>query len=116
MNEPGNDLQTDLRSPEDAETVESLRRQINLLFGGLIITSFTLTAYLGLEARRASADLVAIQQNADQVARISQQEGQAMQSDFVKLSEFARTHPDFQKQIFAKYKFNTNSAPAPAKK
>ena len=113
MNEPGNEPQNPSRPVDSADTVESLRRQMNLLFGGLIITSFTATIYLGLEARRVTLDLPIAQQRASEITKLSQQDAGSMQPIVVKLSEFARAHPDFQKQIFFKYRFNTN-APAPA--
>ena len=96
--------------------IEGLRRQVNLLFGGLIITSFTVTAYLCLEAKRVTLDLPAAQQRAAEITKLSQQDAASMQPIVVKLSEFARTHPDFQKQIFFKYKFNLNPPAAPDKK
>lgn len=116
MNEPGTDLSNASLPLDNGDAVENLRRQVNLLFGGLMITSFTLTAYLGLQARRASSDLMALAKPAEETARISQQEAQSMQGIVVKLEEFARTHPDFQKQVLSHYRFNTNSAAMPAKK
>jgi hypothetical protein len=116
MNEPGTNL-PDASAPFDnGYTVESLRRQMNLLFAGLIITSFTVTAFLGLQARRAASDLMVITQRADEMAAISLQEAQTMQAAFGKLEEFARTHPDFQKQILSRYSFKINPGATPAKK
>jgi hypothetical protein len=116
MNEPGNEPQNTPRAVEPEDTVESLRRQVNLLFGGLIITSFTLTLFLGLQARRASMDLMSVQAHAAEQFRQNQQDAAAIQSVFGKLTDFARTHPDFQKQILSRYRFNTNAPAAPAKK
>ena len=116
MNEPGIDPQIPSGPVESQDTVESLRRQMNLLFGALIVTSFTLTVYLALQARRASMDLLVIEPRAAEAMKASQQDAASMQAVFVKLSDFARTHPDFQKQIFSKYKFNTNAVTPPAKK
>ena len=99
------------------EQVESLRYQMNLLFGGLLVLSFTLTAYLGLQARRASLDLIALQGPAAESMKLAQQDDLAVETAFGKLKEFARTHPDFDKVVLSKYHLNTNSAPAtPAKK
>jgi hypothetical protein len=116
MDTPENDLSNAARPMDNVDAIESLRRQVNLLLGGLIITSFTVTAFLGLQARRASADLMALAQPAQETARVSQQEGQSMQAFVLQLEEFARSHPDFQKQVLAHYRFNTNPPAAPAKK
>lgn len=116
MNEPEKDLQPIPRSVDNEEKTETLRRQINLLFGGLIITSFTVTAYLGLQARRSSMDLLAVKPRAVESLRVAQQEELSAQSIFAKLTDFARTHPDFQKQVFAKYRINSNAPPAAVKK
>lgn len=116
MNEPGNEFPNDPRPLDNGDTVESLRRQMNLLFGVLMVLSFTVTIYLGLEARRASLELVATQQRAAELKRHYQQDDASLQAIFMKLSDFGRTHPDFEKQVFAKYKFNTNAPAVPAKK
>jgi hypothetical protein len=109
MNEPENNLQNTSRSVDSDEKYESLSRQVNLLFGALIVTSFTLTAYLGLQMRRASVELIAIQPRADEATKLIQQDDANAQSAFSKLEEFGRTHPDFQAKILSKYKVNTNA-------
>ena len=117
MNEPEITPQKTPRSADANEVHESLSRQINLLFAALIISSFTLTAYLGLEARRAWMDYNATKPQVDAALRAFQQDSASVQSALTKLQEFARTHPDFQKQILAKYKINgatPTPTPAPA--
>jgi hypothetical protein len=120
MNEPAN-TPPDFTGDND-EKVESLRYQMNLLFGCLLIASFTLTAYLGVQARRASMDLIALKGPADQSMQLVQQDNAAVEVTFTKLVEFARAHPDFQKVVLSKYRLNTNTPPAapaaaaPAKK
>jgi hypothetical protein len=109
MNEPENNLPAASRSVAGDENYENLRRQINLLFGALIVTSFTLTAYLGLQARRASVELLAIQPRADEATRLLQQDDASAKAAFSKLEDFGRTHPDFQARILSKYKVNTNA-------
>jgi len=102
---------------ENVENVDNLRNQMNLLFGCLLIASVTLTAYLGLQARRASLDLVSLQGPASESMRLDMQDNEGMQAVFGKLTEFGRTHPDFQKVVLSKYRFTTNGVPAaPAKK
>lgn len=114
MNEPEMNLNPGAARSTDSDEVESLRRQVALLFGALVISSFTLTAFLGLQARRASVELVATQPRAEEAFKLVQQDNAAMQMAFSKLTEFARTHPDFQKQILSKYKVNSNAAPPTA--
>jgi len=109
MNESEMNPQNAPGSADTFETGEDLRRQLNLLFGALVIMSFTVTAYLGLQARRASMDYLAAKPRADEAVRIFKQDNVAVEAAFSKLTEFGRTHPDFQKQILAKYKL-----PAPA--
>ncbi|HEY2081731.1 MAG TPA: hypothetical protein VGI88_03020 [Verrucomicrobiae bacterium] len=115
MNEPENNLQNPPRSM-DSETCESLRRQINLLFGALVVTSFTLTAFLGVQARRSSLEYLVIQPRAAEADKLLQQDNAAVQSTYSKLAEFGRTHPDFQAKVLAKYKINTNVPAATPKK
>ena len=65
MDQPENDLQKMPQSADLREECDDLRRQVNLLFSGLIVASFTLTLYLGLQAKRAAAELKNIQPRAD---------------------------------------------------
>jgi hypothetical protein len=116
MNEPENNLPIAPRSEDGDEKCESLRRQINLLFGALIVTSFTLTAYLGLEARRSSMDYLIVKPRTEDAIKMVQQDDATMQSVFGKLEEFGRTHPDFQAKILSKYKINTNTPAGASKK
>jgi hypothetical protein len=113
MNEPENNLTP--RSM-DGETSADLRRQINVLLGALVITSFTLTAFLGLEARRASAEFMAIKPRAEEAEKAIAQDNANVQTVFSKLQEFGRTHPDFQSKILSKYKLNSNAAKEAPKK
>ena len=106
MNEPEINLPTTPRSFDDLDTIESLRRQVNLLLGTLIVLSFTLTIYLGLQARRASIDYSVTKPRLVEADHLFQQDNASVQAAFNKLTEFARTHPDFQTQIFSKYKLN----------
>ncbi len=102
------------------EKIESLRSQMNLMFGVLLIVSFTVTAFLAVQARRASLDLLSLQGPAAESIRLVQQDNETVEATYAKLTDFARTHPDFQKVVFAKYRLSTNTAPtapaAPAKK
>lgn len=77
----------------------------------MILTSFTLTAYLGLQMKRAGEEAAQAKAQANELKQAVQQEDGNIQATFSKLSEFARKHPDFQNQILSKYKVNT-SAPA----
>jgi hypothetical protein len=115
-----NELENPSAQTDDSnEKIESLRSQMNLLFGCLLVASLTLTAYLALQARRASLEALALKGPAAESAQLLHQDDVAMGNTLSKLAEFGRTHPDFQKIV----RFNTNAAPvapavpaAPAKK
>lgn len=114
MNEPGTTPATPHSSEHEAQ-INYLSRQVSLLFAALMVTSFTLTIFLGLEARRSSRDYSIIKPQADQAAKVIDQDNATVQSVYSKLVEFGRTHPDFQAKILSKYKVDTN-APLPAPK
>jgi hypothetical protein len=99
---------------ETNEKIESLRSQMNLLFGAVLVASFTLTAFLAVQARRASLDFLSLRGPAAESIRLVQQDNEAVEATYAKLTDFARTHPDFQKVVFAKYRLSTNGAPAAA--
>ena len=115
MNEPENNLQNSSRLTDMSENYEALRRQFNLVFIGLVVTSFTLTVFLGLQAKRSAAELSVIKPRAEETAKVVQQNDANVQALFAKLTEFGRTHPDFQLKILSKYRIDTN-APGTAPK
>ena len=110
MNEPAN-LPSDY-SGETNEKIESLRSQVNLLFGAVLVASFTLTAFLALQARRASIDLLSLKGPAAESMRLVQQDNDSIEATYAKLTEFARAHPDFQKVVLSRFRLSTNAAPA----
>jgi hypothetical protein len=114
MNQPESSLTS--RPVDIGETCEDLRRQITVLFGALVVTSFTLTAFLGLEARRSSAELLAIKPRAEEAEKLISQDNATVQSVYAKLEEFGRTHPDFQSKVLVKYKINNHTTKAEPKK
>lgn len=111
MNLPENNPQTGSPVPDAEANSQELRRIINILFGGLILTSFTVTAYLGLQSKRAGEEAAQAKTQLNELGRAVQQEDATIQATFSKLGEFARKHPDFQNEVLSKYKINT----APAK-
>ena len=116
MNEPENNL-PDAPLPMDSQNApEDLRRHVNLLFGALLISSFTLNLYLGLQGKRAANELLAVQTRAMEQYNQNQQEIATIQAIYVKLADFGRTHPDFQTRILSRYQFDSNSAPQPPTK
>jgi hypothetical protein len=112
MNEPGTDPRNELREAGSDAANAELRRIVNLLFAGLALTSFTLTAYLGLEARRASAELAVVKASEEKTVKAVHDDDASAEGIFNRLADFAKTHPDFQKQIFYKY----NASVTPSKK
>jgi len=108
MNEP--EIYPPTFTGDNSEKVDSLRSQMNLLFGCLLVASFTLTAFLGLQARRSSLDLIALKGPAEESLRLVQQDDSGVEATFGKLTEFGRTHPDFQKVVLSNFHLSTNSA------
>lgn len=114
MNEMENNPQDAFRVADTAENRDA-RRLVNLLFVGLIFTSFTVTAYLGMEARRSWVDLALVKPRAERAVMALNEDNASAQGIYMALADFARTHPDFQKRILSNYKVAT-TAPAGAKK
>lgn len=99
------------------EQIESLRYQMNLIFGSLLIASCILAAFLGVQAHRASMDLLDVKNSLAASTQMIKQDNVTMGGTYESLKEFARTHPDFDKVVLSNFRPNTNSAPAqPAKK
>ena len=85
------------------EQCENLGQQVRTLLYGLVVASFTLTAFLGLQARRAGKELLAIQPQAAQVNELSKREEVGLRTFLGQLVEFSKTHPDYA-AILEKYK------------
>jgi hypothetical protein len=115
MSETEGNMPNASREAELTEKCRDLHRLVNLLFGGLVVTSFTLTAFLGLEAKRSGKLLSFRQQQVENTMSAVKQADAHDQAILSKLVEFARTHPDFQNKVLSKYKIAENP-PAGAKK
>src|SRR5438128_955740 len=112
MNESENENPGASTLAELKEECAGLRRQTNMLQVGLLVTSLTLTAYLGVQNVRAGKELEASRQ----ILEASRQEMANIQVLVTRLNEYSRTHPDFV-PILTKYGIRqspTNSAAAPA--
>src|SRR5579871_2819895 len=105
MNETENNPGAPTPYPE--ANFQELQRLVNILFGALILSSFTLTVFLGLQMKRAHQEAANTKVQAEQLMQTVQQEDAGIQAAYAKLSEFARKHPDFQNRILSKYKFTT---------
>ena len=105
-------------SPEVAELRQqchALRRQGMILMVGLVIASFTLTAFLAVQFRRTSKDLEAVRDRRAKLQEAGKKDAQAVQALVAKLSEYGKSHPDFA-ALLAKFGIRepTNAAPATA--
>lgn len=109
MTAPENNPQAGLPAPDPDAINQDLSRLVNILFAGLILTSFTLTAYLGLQMKRATEEVAQAKAMSDELARAIHQQDADVQSAYTKLEEFARKHPDFQNQVMYKYKINVST-------
>ena len=95
------------------EQCESLGQQVRTLLYGLVVASFTLTAFLGLQARRAGKEVVAIRPQAAQVNEISRREEQGLGLFLGRLVDFGKTHPDYA-VLLDKYQIRVVKPPMPA--
>lgn len=103
MSVPENNPDISSSADLDAQNLE-LRRLVNLLFAGLIVSSFTLTAFLGLQGNRTSKEAAATKAQAQEITQAVQQQEAAIRETYQKLADFGRRHPDFQNQVLSKYK------------
>lgn len=115
MNEPDGNLQSGSGAAAPEEKWAELNRVTNLLFAALVVTSFTVTTYLGLQSRRAAADAVLAKQRADEALRNVQQDDAVIQAFYSRLEDFGHTHPDFQARVLSKFKITGTNAPATKK-
>ena len=92
------------------EQCESLGQQVRTLLYGLVVASFTLTAFLGLSARRTGKELAVVQQQANQINEVSKREQPGIQNFLGQLVKFGSNHPEYQ-AILEKYNVHTVNAP-----
>lgn len=106
MSIPENDPQAGSPSVEPEANSQDLNRLVNILFAAMILSSFTLTAYLGLQMKRASEEETAAKSQSVELAQAVRQQDASIQATYEKLSEFAHKHPEFQKDVLNKYKLS----------
>ena len=91
---------------------ECLQKQLNLLLIGLIVLSATLAVFLLMQTRYIRHDLTNMKPAASAIIQGYNQEKPAVDAFVSKVTEYARTHPDFA-PIAHKYQLQvTNAAPA----
>jgi len=104
MSEPENITSTPASSREKNEIADlreqclDLNRQVSLLMVGLIVASFTLTAFLGVQSIRAGREL----EQMNQMMNATRQEQANLEGVLARLIEYAKTHPDFM-PVLGKY-------------
>jgi hypothetical protein len=103
MNEPESKMTDSSELAELRTQHEALQKQVTRLLLGLVVLSLTLTAFMGLMARRAGTELKAIRPQATQVMEISKKEEPAIQAFWGKLVNYSKSHPDFVPYV-EKYK------------
>ncbi|HVV00700.1 MAG TPA: hypothetical protein VHH88_05015 [Verrucomicrobiae bacterium] len=95
------------------DQVNSLRQLVVSLLILLLIVSGTFNIYLLRQYRSTSKDLTAYRPFAANVVNSYQKgDGPAAEAFVRNISEYGRTHPDFEK-ILAKYGIKLGSVPAP---
>lgn len=112
MNEFENKPSESSELVELKDQVAVLNRQATFLFVSLVIVSFTLTAFLGLQWRRAGKELDGMKQQVAQMQQTAKQEAPQVQALFGRMVEYGKTHPDLT-PLLNKYGIKQVSAPAP---
>jgi hypothetical protein len=112
MNEPET---KSTNSPDEVaelkEQCAGLERRLTLVLLGLVLCSLTVTGFVGLQVRRIGKDLDAVRPQARQVAEASAKEMPVVQTFMTKLTDYGKTHPDFQ-PIVTKFGLTTNAVAA----
>src|SRR5262249_37401836 len=111
--QPNNFMSDSENRTEIAELREQcagLGQQVKTLLYGLVVASFTLTAFLGLEARRAGKELETIQPQAMQVAETAKREESNIGNFLGKLVDFGSPPPDY---AAIPEKYNVKQRPTP---
>jgi hypothetical protein len=115
MNDPENQIPATHDVTQTPDQFESLRQLVNWILVLLVIVSGTLTVFLLHQYRFVHQEVLVIRpQYAEAKARYHQV--QPKMDDFIRrMSEFARTHPDFA-AVLSKYRPTTGIAAAQGKK
>jgi hypothetical protein len=103
MSVPENDISASGESMDLRAEVADLRRRNMVQLFALVVMSFTLTGFLGLQSRRTSHDLNAMLPQATQVVEANKVEQPRVDSLENKLYNFSKTHPDFATNLLMKY-------------
>ena len=107
MNEPETTTPVRPDVEELKETCAALRHQVTTLLLALIVVSGTLTVHLGLLARHDGRELAGLRPQAVKMMEAIKREEPQITDFAVKLTEFGRTHPDFQ-PILSKFNIHVN--------
>ena len=99
------DTENDLPNPE----VDDLREQyaalhslLTTLLVALTLVSLTLTAFIGLQSRRAGKEVKAIRPQATQIIEAYQKQQPVIKKFVTQLAEYGKSHADFE-PIMKKY-------------
>lgn len=108
------DLKPSAPSPSSCQGCESLQKQLNILLLALIILSATVAVFLWRQVRYLKADMTAARPAFNAMSQGYAQEKPAVDAFVAKVTEYARTHPDFA-PIAQKYQLlNSSNSPKPA--
>jgi hypothetical protein len=112
MNEPEKTTADAGELTELKEQLSGVSRQVNMLLVAAVVGSLTVTAFVGLQGRRAGRDLDVVRPQATQVVEANKKEEPVIQNFAQKLVEYGKAHPEFA-PIVNRYGLATNAALTP---
>lgn len=99
------EIENNVPNPELKDLKEqcaSLSSLVSTLLVALTVISLTLTAFIGLQSRRAGKDVKAIRPRATQIIEVFQKQQPVIKKFVTQLAAYGKTHPDFA-PIMKKY-------------
>ena len=106
------DTETNPPNPELDDLREhyaALHSLLTTLLVALTLVSLTLTAFIGLQSRRAGKEVKAIRPQATQIIEAYQKQQPAIKKFVAQLAEYGKSHADFE-PIMKKYGLNNLTA------
>jgi len=105
------DIVTNSELDDLKDQCASLNSLVNTLLVALTVISLTLTAFIGLQSRRAGKDVKAIRPQATQIIEAFQKQQPVIKKFVAQLAAYGKTHPDFE-PIMKKYDLSGATNPA----
>ncbi len=108
------DTENAIQDPSEVAALKqqcaTLNSQVATLLVALTVVSLTLTAFIGLQSRRAGNDLKGFRPQVTQIKEAYQKQEPTIKNLVSKLAEYGKTHPDFE-PIVKKYNLTPATNP-----